>query len=85
MLKKLQRNLERKKDGKTPVKFRFDVQIKELRGVPGNVDHCRVVWSRGAKVQMTDLALVTEGNGMKNWKYGGTKWHLQRIYKLCKV
>lgn len=63
MFKKLQRNLERKKEGKTPIKFRFDVQVKELQGVPASVDECRVVWSRGAKVQMTDLAHAHEGNG----------------------
>lgn len=62
MLGKLQRNLERKKDGRLPVKFRFDVKVVELRMIPESIDICRVVWSRGAKVLMTDISQVEDGN-----------------------
>ncbi|CAD7694989.1 unnamed protein product [Ostreobium quekettii] len=62
MFKKISRHLERKREGKVPVKFRFDVRCLDLRGVPSkSVKQCRVVWSRGPKVQMTKLSMVASG------------------------
>ncbi|GMH35754.1 hypothetical protein BSKO_03622 [Bryopsis sp. KO-2023] len=61
MFKKIQRNIERKRDGKVPIKFRFEITIHELTGIPPKVDLCRVVWARGAKIQMTNAAQVHDG------------------------
>lgn len=42
-------------------KYRIDVAIKSLDGLPEGVTSCRVVWARQAKVQVTKVAAVTNG------------------------
>lgn len=61
MFKKLQRQIERKRDGKVPLKFRFDVRVVGVAGMPVTVDKCRVVWARGPKVQMTQVRGAKDG------------------------
>ena len=61
MLRRLSRKIERTREGSVPTKFRFDVQCLALRGLPTAVRQCRVVWSRGPKVQMTRLAMASDG------------------------
>jgi hypothetical protein len=61
MFKKLSRGLAHKSGGKTPLKFRFDVQVVQLENLPSAVKNCRVVWSRGAKVQMTEFKNTLNG------------------------
>jgi hypothetical protein len=55
MLARLSKGLAHKTGGKTALKFRFDVQVDRLENLPPAVKRCRVVWSRGAKLQMTDM------------------------------
>jgi hypothetical protein len=43
------------------LKFRFDVQVDKLENLPAAVKKCRVVWSRGSKLQMTELRDVRGG------------------------
>lgn len=64
MLKKLSRKIERRREGSVPIKFRFDVECRDLTGLPPAVKQCRVVWSRGPKVQMTNLAMGAAGKGL---------------------
>ncbi|GMH42813.1 hypothetical protein BSKO_10732 [Bryopsis sp. KO-2023] len=61
MFKKLQRQIERKRDGKIPLKFRFDVRVVGVSDLPVTVDKCRVVWARGPKVQMTRVRGAKDG------------------------
>ena len=61
MFKKLQRQLERKREGRHPLKFRFDVKVLSVVGIPKALRQCRVVWSRGAKVQITPPAEAKDG------------------------
>jgi len=53
MLARLSKGL--KGGGKSALKFRFDVQIDKLENLPPAVKQCRVVWSRGSKLQMTAM------------------------------
>lgn len=61
MFKKLGRGLAHKSGGKTPLKFRFDVQVVQLENLPSPIKNCRVVWSRGAKMQITDFKNALNG------------------------
>jgi hypothetical protein len=61
MFKKLQRQIDRKKAGAQSLKYRFDLQIDAVEGLPGGVTQCRVLWARGAKVQLSRLAEVQNG------------------------
>eukprot|EP00775_Hariotina_reticulata_P010260 gene10260-10419_t len=58
---KITRGLGHKASGKQALKYRFDVFVDKLDNLPGPVKRCRVVWSRGPKVQMTDIKEVTRG------------------------
>ena len=46
---------------KNNVKYKFDVLVVQLEGVPTAVKKCRVVWSRSAKVQMTEIKEARNG------------------------
>lgn len=48
--------------GKEALKFRFEVSVDRLDSLPAAVRRCRVVWSRGSKVQMTEV--VDAGGGV---------------------
>lgn len=61
MLKKFSRSFERKRDGKTPVKFRFDVHVVKVTGAFASNAALRVLWTRGSKVQMTQGVAVQSG------------------------
>lgn len=47
------------KGGSTKVKF--DLQVVQVENLPQAVRKCRVVWSRSAKVQMTAVKDVRNG------------------------
>ena len=57
MFKRLGRALS----AKSRSKVRLDVQIVSLQGVAPSVASCRVIWARDAKVQMTSLKIVENG------------------------
>lgn len=76
MFKKIHRQLERKREGRVPLKFRFDVQIVQITNLPPAVNKCRVVWARGPKVQMTRVETAAKGN---NWQV----MHL--MFQICAV
>lgn len=59
MLGRISRGL--KSGGKQGVKYRFDVVVEKLDNLPGPVKRCRVVWSRGPKLQMTEIKDVNKG------------------------
>jgi hypothetical protein len=59
MLARISRGLAHQKAGR--VKYRFDVVVEKLDNLPGPVKKCRVVWSRGPKLQMTDIKDVQKG------------------------
>ena len=61
LLARLSKGLAHKAGGKTALKFRFDVQIDKLENLPSAVKKCRVVWSRGSKLQMTEMKDVGRG------------------------
>lgn len=61
MFTKLSRGLAHKSGGKQRLKYRFDVFVDKLDNLPAPVKRCRVVWSRGPKVQMTDVQDVAKG------------------------
>jgi hypothetical protein len=61
MLGRISRGLGHKSSAKQALKFRFDIQIDKLDNLPGPVKKCRVVWSRAAKLQMTDMKDVKNG------------------------
>lgn len=61
MLAKLTRSLERKREGKTAVKYRFDVHVVKASGTFTGNPSLRVIWTRGSKVQMTDGVKVDAG------------------------
>jgi len=61
MLKKLQRQVDRKKAGAHALKYRFDLKLESLQGLPRTVTQCRVVWARGAKVQLSKVAWSPDG------------------------
>lgn len=52
--------------GRKGIKFRFDVTIDKLDNLPAPVKKCRVTWSRGAKLQATDVKDVNKGR----WRTG---------------
>eukprot|EP01026_Neomeris_dumetosa_P075621 TRINITY_DN8013_c1_g1_i1.p1 TRINITY_DN8013_c1_g1~~TRINITY_DN8013_c1_g1_i1.p1 ORF type:complete len:681 (+),score=151.12 TRINITY_DN8013_c1_g1_i1:199-2241(+) len=62
MFRKVKKQLERKREGKSSTKFRFEVTNLRLEGVmaPG-LEEVRVVWSKGAKVQMTNIQPLDNG------------------------
>jgi hypothetical protein len=49
------------KPGRAGLKFRFSVHVDKLENLPAAVKKCRVVWSRGSKLQMTELRDVRGG------------------------
>lgn len=55
MFGKFTANLKRKGRGSHGSKFRLEVQVVQVKGLPSAVKKCRLVWSRSAKVQMTDV------------------------------
>lgn len=59
MLSRISRGL--RTGNKQPLKYRFDVRVEKLDNLPGPVKKCRVVWSRGAKLQMTETQDVRNG------------------------
>ena len=61
MFAKLQRQIERKNKHKTPKKFRFDVTITSLEGIPATIKSCRIVWTRGSRTQTTKTTSVING------------------------
>jgi hypothetical protein len=61
MLGRISRGIGHKSGGKTRTKYRFDVVIEKLDNLPAPVKKCRVVWSRGPKLQMTDIKDVNKG------------------------
>lgn len=56
---KIARGLGHKTSGKQRLKYRLDVFVEKLDNLPKPLKKCRVVWSRGPKVQMTDIKDVT--------------------------
>ncbi len=46
---------------KTRQKFRLDVTVTELEGLPEDVSQCRVVLARQAKVSVTKTVAVSKG------------------------
>ena len=77
MLKKFSRSFERKRDGKTAVKFRFDVEVQRVTGVFAAPTPLRVLWTRGSKVQVTDAAVTKAGSATFNR-------HLSQVATLYK-
>jgi hypothetical protein len=61
MLGRLSRGIGHKSGGKRGCKFRFDILVDKLDNLPAPVKRCRVVWSRGAKLQMTEVKDVSKG------------------------
>jgi hypothetical protein len=61
MLARISKGFGHKASGKSALKFRFDVQIEKLENLPSAVKKCRVVWSRGSKLQMTEMKDVRGG------------------------
>jgi hypothetical protein len=61
MLGRLSRGLGHKSGQRRGAKYRFDVLVDKLDNLPAPVKRCRVLWSRGAKVQMTNMKDVTKG------------------------
>ena len=47
--------------GSKGTKYRFEVVVAYVDGLPSSVRRCRVQWSRNSKVQATDDKLVTSG------------------------
>ena len=77
MLKKFSRSFERKRDGKTAVKFRFDVEVQKVTGVFAAPTALRVLWTRGSKLQMTEAAISKAGAAVFNR-------HLSQVATLYK-
>ena len=61
MFAKLQRQIDRKNKHKTPKKFRFDVTVSSLEGIPATIKSCRIVWTRGSRAQTTKTTPVING------------------------
>ncbi|KAG1673433.1 hypothetical protein FOA52_002198 [Chlamydomonas sp. UWO 241] len=47
--------------GKAGMRYRFEVQVVQLEGVPEGVECARVVMARSAKVAMTEVAVARKG------------------------
>ena len=62
MFGKFTAGLKRAGKGAHGAKYKLDVQVVQVKGLPGAVKKCRVVWSRAAKVQMTEVKEV-KANG----------------------
>lgn len=77
MFKKLQRQIDRKKAGSQAIKYRFDLHLDSLNGLPKTVTQCRMVWARGAKVQLTKLVWVEDGVA----KFGQTLSQVATVYR----
>jgi hypothetical protein len=61
MFAKLQRQIDRKNKHKSPKKFRFDVTVSSLEGIPATIKGCRIVWTRGSRSQTTQTTPVING------------------------
>ncbi|KAL0041347.1 hypothetical protein WJX79_000374 [Trebouxia sp. C0005] len=66
MFAKLQRQIDRKNKHKSPKKFRFDVTVSSLEGIPATIKGCRIVWTRGSRSQTTQTTPVI--NGVAHWR-----------------
>jgi hypothetical protein len=57
------KKLGKKMGGKGPpaMRYRFEVQVVHLEGVPDSVECARVVMARSAKVSMTEVAESRSG------------------------
>jgi len=84
MLGRLSRGLGHKSGGRKGVKYRFDVVVEKLDNLPSPVKKCRVVWSRGPKLQMTDTKDVNKGKlckqcskhiNLQQYNSTLTNWH----------
>lgn len=59
------KSLARKSTGSArPCKYKFDVDVLQLDNIPAAVKKCRIVWSRKAKVQMTETVEPKRGRGL---------------------
>ncbi|KAL0050284.1 hypothetical protein WJX82_008110 [Trebouxia sp. C0006] len=66
MFAKLQRQIDRKNKHKSSKKFRFDVTVSSLEGIPATIKGCRIVWTRGSRSQTTQTTPVI--NGVAHWR-----------------
>ncbi|KAK3256271.1 hypothetical protein CYMTET_34585, partial [Cymbomonas tetramitiformis] len=64
MFNKLKAQTKRRVADKTPLKFKYDITVHELVGVPPDIDKVIFGWLRGSKAQYTKAAQVT-GNVAK--------------------
>ena len=55
MLTRISKGIAHKAGGKARLRFRFDVTLDKLENLPAAVKKCRVVLSRGSKLQMTEI------------------------------
>jgi hypothetical protein len=60
MFRKLKQGLQGKG---SKAKFRLDVAVERVEGLPPGVAACRLQWTRGAKVAVTKLVPASNGEG----------------------
>lgn len=85
MIGKLQRKINRAQKGKVSIKVKFDLIIHKVVHIPSTVDSCRVVWQRGAKIQLTDDKPVRDGKLVRDTLLTNLRWaryseHISPIY-----
>lgn len=62
MFKKISRGINHASAGKKGSKYKIGILVEKLDNLPAAVKKCRVVWSRGPKVQMTEVRDVVKGD-----------------------
>eukprot|EP00878_Enallax_costatus_P043788 GHUV01051867.1.p2 GENE.GHUV01051867.1~~GHUV01051867.1.p2 ORF type:complete len:133 (+),score=24.80 GHUV01051867.1:3-401(+) len=61
MFSKITRGISHASGGKKGFKYKITIQVEKLDNLPATVKKCRVVWSRGPKLQMTETKDVVKG------------------------
>jgi hypothetical protein len=83
MLGKLKRAINQKANKQKPLKYRFDISVEKLDNLPGPVKKCRVVWSRGPKVQMTSIQDVFKGENARSGSAHDAACNAERPGRVC--
>lgn len=61
MFGRISRGISHASAGKKGAKYKISILVEKLDNLPAPVKRCRVVWSRGPKVQLTETKDVSKG------------------------
>ena len=70
--------------GKGKAKFRLDVAVERVEGLPAGVSAARLQWARGAKVAVTKLVPANAGGHVTHFAFGLSRLDDQH-FAMCEM